>query len=345
MDKKRIYQYIAMLCLVFFGISSFGGVLRSDSQTVRPAGVLLAGLAETEEPQDPDSIIVSPEATEAPALPQVPTSTPAPTVSPATPTPPVTPSAEEREPETIVAAPATSSFCNGTYSGQYKTVNGVTYVCAQGVMSALDASVHIRMEDDCLYIETEGVAITIRKGLDYFLCNERYLYAPEGICWESDGVYVPAAELAKCFGGSLTIEEDTGYLQITAEDIVPLVSGSEFYHADDLYWLSHVIHAEAGCESLQGQIAVGNVVLNRVESSRFVNQNDIYSVIFAEGQFEVVDNRSIYLEPDAEAVVAAKIALEGYEVIPGALFFAQFSLGSAYVVLDWIGAHCFMTLA
>lgn len=347
MDKKRIKQYVAMLCLVVLGISSFGGVLRGDAETVRPSGLLMGTLPETEEPQDPDSIIVSPgqETPSAPELPQVPTNTPAPTPAPATPTPPVTPSAEEREPEVIVAAPATSSFCNGTYSGQYKTVNGVTYVCAQGVMSALDESVHIRMDGDCLYIETDGVSISIYKSLDYFLCNERYLYAPEGILWEADGVYVPAEELAKCFGGSVSLEEESGYLQITAEDIVPLVSGSEFYNADDLYWLSHVIYAESGCEPLRGQIAVGNVVLNRIESSRFVNQNDIYSVIFAAGQFEVVDNRSIYLEPDEEAVVAAKIALEGYEIIPGALFFAQFCLGSSYIVLDWIGAHCFMTLA
>ena len=87
------------------------------------------------------------------------------------------------------------------------------------------------------------------------------------------------------------------------------------------------------------------MVLHRIESSIFAGQDCVKDVVFATGQFQVVDNRTIYLEPDTEAIVAAKIAMEGYEVVPGALFFARGSLGEAYVTLDWIGAHCFMTLA
>ncbi len=334
MNNNRKTQIVAVLCLIFLGIASFGGILRGNEEGTKPVLVPVG---------TPQAVLPGIELS-----PEMPTPTPEPSPvpeTPATPTPPVTPSAEEREPETVEVAPATSSFCNGSYSGQYKTVNGVSYVCAQGVASALDESAHFEVKDGVLWIESEDILLRIQRGLEYFLCNDRYLYAPEGILWEADGVYVPAEALAKCFGATVSQDEDTGYLHIDAEEIVPLTPGAEFYNEDDLYWLSHVIYAESGTETLEGQIAVGNVVINRISSSLFVDQDSIKEVVFAPGQFQVVDNRSIYLEPDAEAIVAAKIALEGYEIIPGALFFAQFSLGSAYITLDWIGAHCFMTLA
>lgn len=46
----------------------------------------------------------------------------------------------------------------------------------------------------------------------------------------------------------------------------------------DLYWLSRIISAESRGESLKGQIAVGNVVLNRVEEDDF--PDTIPAVIF-----------------------------------------------------------------
>ena len=41
------------------------------------------------------------------------------------------------------------------------------------------------------------------------------------------------------------------------------------YDAGELYWLARIIYAESGGESITGQIAVGNVILNRVKSSQF----------------------------------------------------------------------------
>ena len=42
--------------------------------------------------------------------------------------------------------------------------------------------------------------------------------------------------------------------------------------------MSRIIHAESGAEPFDGKIAVGNVVLNRVESKQY--PNTIYGVIF-----------------------------------------------------------------
>ena len=71
--------------------------------------------------------------------------------------------------------------------------------------------------------------------------------------------------------------------------------------------------------------------MNRVASDVFPTQNSIYSVIFAKSQFDVVTSGSIYDTPSAEAIVAAKLALEGYNIVPDALFFATFYFGSRYV--------------
>ncbi|MFR3921270.1 MAG: cell wall hydrolase [Dysosmobacter welbionis] len=41
------------------------------------------------------------------------------------------------------------------------------------------------------------------------------------------------------------------------------------HNAMDLYWLSRIISAESRGENMTGQIAVGNVVLNRVAAKEF----------------------------------------------------------------------------
>ena len=57
----------------------------------------------------------------------------------------------------------------------------------------------------------------------------------------------------------------------------------------EVYLLACIIEWEAGWEPYEGKLAVANVVLNRVRSSRF-QQNTITDVIYAPGQFAgVVD--------------------------------------------------------
>ena len=94
------------------------------------------------------------------------------------------------------------------------------------------------------------------------------------------------------------------------------------YDADEVYWLSRIISAEAKGEPMKGQIAVGNVVLNRVRSSAY--PNTIYGVIFDRKhgtQFSPVSFGTIYQKPTASAEIAAKICLEGYSLSEDILFF------------------------
>ena len=102
------------------------------------------------------------------------------------------------------------------------------------------------------------------------------------------------------------------------------------------YWLSRIIHAESGAEPFDGKIAVGNVVLNRVESKQY--PNTIYGVIFDRRygtQFSPVSYGTIYNTPSAESIIAAKICLEGYTLSEDILFFMNPRLATT----NWIAQN------
>lgn len=99
----------------------------------------------------------------------------------------------------------------------------------------------------------------------------------------------------------------------------PLKSAEETYNADNLKWLSRIIYAEAKGEPFKGKVAVGNVVMNRVNSSKF--PNNVYSVVFARNQFTPARTGAINNTPDSDSIRAAKLAMEGYNVVPGCFYF------------------------
>lgn len=121
----------------------------------------------------------------------------------------------------------------------------------------------------------------------------------------------------------------------------------------EVYLLACIIEWEAGWEPYEGKLAVANVVLNRVRSSRF-QQNTITDVIYAPGQFTgVIDGNGNVSERFAallangpshqESYTAAGEALAGVNNIGNYLFFisvkkANYARYSQYTVLN---NHCF----
>lgn len=85
------------------------------------------------------------------------------------------------------------------------------------------------------------------------------------------------------------------------------------YSTDDLYWMSRIIHAESEAEPYTGKVAVGNVIMNRVNLSGY--PSTVKGVIFDywEGipQFSPVASGTIYNNPNSDSVKAAKEALNG----------------------------------
>ena len=111
-------------------------------------------------------------------------------------------------------------------------------------------------------------------------------------------------------------------LAFTSGDPAKVQWASEYYDSTDLYWLSRIISAEAKGEPFAGQIAVGNVVLNRVRSSQF--PSTVKGVIFDTKygtQFSPVASGTIYNTPTRSSVAAAKAVLAGQRVVDDCLYF------------------------
>lgn len=186
-------------------------------------------------------------------------------------------------------------------------------------------------------------AIDATAGDLYITANGRCLYAEYG-CKIIDGVFmVQLSTLCKALDAVYEVDfkEDTISI-ISGEGII--TSGDEFYNAEDLFWLARIIWAESGNQSFTGQLAVGNVVMNRVNdrSGRF--PDDIYGVIFQTNQFQPTDNGTIYNNPTPECWAAAKLALEGARPVGDCLYFAALTecwAGYNRIFYGQIGDHYF----
>ena len=133
------------------------------------------------------------------------------------------------------------------------------------------------------------------------------------------------------------------------EPAPPADAGSSAEYSQSLEQeLSRIISAESRGEPLEGQIAVGNVVLNRVASADF--PDTIYGVIFDDrwgGQFTPVRNGTIYQEPSARSVEAARLCLSGANTAGESLYFLAPALATNHWVMEnrthvvTIGSHWF----
>lgn len=114
---------------------------------------------------------------------------------------------------------------------------------------------------------------------------------------------------------------------------------------DDAYLLACLVSMEAGSEPYEGQLAVANVVLNRLRSGAF--GSSISSVIYASGQFPSVNGSVMngYLQngPLPQAQQAANEALSGVNNIGGYMYFinVKYANYASYSDYTIIGNHCF----
>lgn len=113
---------------------------------------------------------------------------------------------------------------------------------------------------------------------------------------------------------------------------------------EEVELLSRVIYGEARGEDFLGQVAVGAVVLNRLQDPRF--PKTIRGIIYQSGAFTAVDDRQIHLNPDDQAYKAAEAALSGLDPTNGALFYYNPKTATdkwikSRTVIKQIGNHTF----
>lgn len=255
---------------------------------------------------------------------------------------PVVPETAEPTPESVDNRTSVPLTVDGEQRGACAVIDGQLYMSPDAFGRALGLETGGSVSGGTYTASGGGVSITAEPGAQYFICNGRCLYIPGGVPVQGGQVVLPLELLAKCFGVSAAWDRIAWTVTVRADAIEPLESGDDYYADTDVYWLSRVIYAEAGNQSLEGQVAVGSVVLNRAADESFDGQDSVYDVIFAKNQFEVVINGMIYMEPDDTAVLAAKLALEGADPTDGATYFATFDFGEGYECVLWIGDHCFM---
>lgn len=164
-----------------------------------------------------------------------------------------------------------------------------------------------------------GLELEAAPGALYVTANGRALYVPGGVRVEDGVTILPLSVLANAAGAELTWDGENAAARLKLDGAVPPQAD---YDQTDLYWLSRIISAESRGEPLLGQIAVGNVVLNRVASGQF--PNTVKEVVFDRKygvQFEPVSNGTIYDQPTDSAVLAAKLCLEGAAPVGDSLYF------------------------
>lgn len=83
--------------------------------------------------------------------------------------------------------------------------------------------------------------------------------------------------------------------------------------------LARAISGEARGEPYEGQVAVGAVILNRVDSPDF--PNTIAGVIYQKGAFDSVSDGQINMTPTATARKAAQDAINGWDPTGGCIYF------------------------
>lgn len=211
-----------------------------------------------------------------------------------------------------------------------------------GAYEECDGYVMISHEGGYGYVKADGVSISY--GLDSAISIEE---EKKRQAEEAAAAAKKAAEEAAAKAAAAAKEK---YVSVSTT-----ARSSYSASADEIHLLAAIVYWESGWEPANGQLAVANVVLNRVLSSRF-SQNTIASVIYAPGQFSGVAENGA---PSArfQAVLnmsneqlnqrgcydAAVTALSGQNNIGDLLFFinvrkANYNKYTSYTIIN---NHCF----
>ncbi|OMC80448.1 spore cortex-lytic enzyme [Paenibacillus odorifer] len=108
--------------------------------------------------------------------------------------------------------------------------------------------------------------------------------------------------------------------------------------------LAKVIYSESRGEPYVGQVAVGAVVMNRIQSSQF--PDNIKEVVFQKGAFTAVSDGQYWLTPNQTAYLAALDAVRGWDPTNHSIYY--FNPDTATSAWIWsrpqnlkIGKHIF----
>jgi N-acetylmuramoyl-L-alanine amidase len=138
-----------------------------------------------------------------------------------------------------------------------------------------------------------------------------YKYAVDGVYGSRTAAAVKSFQKAN----GLTADGICGKQTLAAMGI----SGGATAEDNSVNLLARLISAEARGEPYTGQVAVGAVVLNRVEHPSF--PNSISGVIYQSGAFSCVTDGQFYQPVADSAYRAARDAINGWDPSGGAIYY------------------------
>ena len=212
-----------------------------------------------------------------------------------------------------------------TSAAQSRIHNGSTYVPLVDFAAAVGLD-SVRWDGSAARVAAGGMTVTAAPGQSYLTAGERCFYLPSGVMLTEGRTLVPVTALAAAYGFGVAWDGRTATVSLTSG------AGKAFsgYDGEELDWLSRIISAESRGEPLAGQIAVGNVVRSRVASSQFPDSLPEVILDTRYGvQFEPVSNGTLWDEPAAISVLAAKMVLEGANTAGNSLYFYNPSLSNS----------------
>ncbi len=138
---------------------------------------------------------------------------------------------------------------------------------------------------------------------------------------EVDGIYGSRTEAAVTLfqqKNGLTVDGKVGAETLEALGL-PTGSVTQDSSSGDLALLARLISAEARGESYEGQVAVGAVVMNRIEHPSF--PNTMAGVIYQKGAFSCLDDGQFDQPVADSAYQAARDAMNGVDPSGGAIYY------------------------
>lgn len=197
----------------------------------------------------------------------------------------------------------------------YRKVQGTMYYFEPGLQGRMASSTDLEWFQSGWYMGESGKPLISGFSWHYsagrlWYGNDHYYLSGESAV--IDGWECQFTEKGFLMMGECYLTKETRYYKILN------------YTEEELYELAAVIYLEAGGEPYEGQLAVGNVIMNRVRSRYY--PDNLYDVIHAPYQFSVVNNIR-YEEYCATggsetAIRAAREALEGVNNnVPGCIGF------------------------
>jgi len=178
--------------------------------------------------------------------------------------------------------------------------------------------------------------VTASPILEYLTADGHYIWLGSPPTADMDELLLPIDPLCAALGLRWRWEDGIIELSQAAQPIE-----WEDYDPHLLLWLARVVWAEARGECLKGQVAVAQVVLNRMASPYY--PDTVTEVLFQPYQFSTASSGAIWNSANEDCYLAARIALDGADIVGGdCLYFNScpgYTRGLTYICT--IGGHKF----